>query len=52
VVVDSCTMVREGTITGTPISQTQATLALRDHLRIKPSDLGRFTVVPRYAEAA
>jgi hypothetical protein len=52
VVVDSCTLVRNGAITGVPLSQTQARLALRDHLRTRPEDQTRFTVLPHYAEAA
>jgi hypothetical protein len=51
VVADSCTMVRNTGVTGAPVSQTQAVLALREHVRTKPEDNGRFTVVPFYAAA-
>jgi len=52
VVADACTMVRNSAITGAPISQTEALLALREHLRTNPQDADRFTVIPKYAEAA
>ncbi len=52
VVADACTMVRNSAVTGAPISQTEAVLALREHLRTNPQDGDRFTVVPQYAEAA
>jgi hypothetical protein len=52
VVADACTMVRNAAVTGAPISQTEALLALREHLRTNPGDADRFAVVPAYAEAA
>jgi hypothetical protein len=52
VVADACTMVRNAAVTGAPVSQTDAILALREHLLTKPEDADRFTVVPKYAEAA
>ena len=52
VVADACTMVRNSAVTGAPVSQTQAVLALREHLTTKPEEADRFMVVPAYAEAA
>jgi hypothetical protein len=52
VVADACTMVRNPGVTGAPISQTDAVLALREHLRTKPADADSLAVVPQYAEAA
>jgi hypothetical protein len=50
VVADSCSLVRNSAVTGTPVSQTQALLALRDHLATNPQDAGGLAVVPAYAE--
>jgi hypothetical protein len=52
VVADACTMVRNSAVTGAPISQAEALLALREHVRTNPQDADRFTVIPKYAEAA
>jgi hypothetical protein len=52
VVADACTMMRNSAVTAAPISQTEALLALREHLRTNPGDADRFAVVPQYAEAA
>ncbi len=52
VVADSCTMARNSAVTAAPISQTEALLALREHVRTNPEDADRFAVIPRYAEAA
>ena len=51
-VADACTMVRNAAVTGGPISQTVALLALREHLRTNPEDADRFAVIPKYAEDA
>ena len=52
VVADACTMVRDSTVTGAPIPQTEALLALREHLRTNPQDADRLAVIPKDAEAA
>ena len=52
VVADACTLVRNSAITGTEISQTQAVLALNQHVQLNPQDSGRFAVIPVYAERA
>jgi hypothetical protein len=51
-VADACTMVRNPSITAAPIGQTEAELALREHLRTNPEDAERFAIIPKYAEAA
>jgi hypothetical protein len=51
-VADACTMVRNSAVTGAPISQAEALLALREHLRTNPEDADLFAVIPKYAEAA
>lgn len=52
VVADSCTLVKNASITGTETSQSQAILALNDHLSLNPQDRGRFAVIPAYTERA
>jgi len=52
VVVDACTLVRNSAVTAGPISQAEAVLALREHLRTTPDDADPFAVVPKNAEAA
>jgi len=52
VVADTCTLVRNSAVTAGPISQAEAVLALREHLRTTPDDADPFAVVPKNAEAA
>jgi len=52
VVADACTLVKNASITGTEISQSQAILALNNHLSLNPQDRGRFAVIPAYTERA
>jgi hypothetical protein len=52
VVADACTLVKNASITGTEISQSQAILALNNHVSLNPQDLGRFAVIPAYSARA
>jgi hypothetical protein len=51
-VVDACSLVPNGAITGTAIARTQAQNALDAHLAAQPSDTGQFQVVPSYLARA
>jgi hypothetical protein len=48
-VVDSCTSVKNDTIVGTHVTQVQALLALRNHVRANPADAGKFAIAPVHA---